>query len=206
MLLSYIMENTMADELGDDDYTVFNSSHVMKRTIAVIIKNDPSLWWDNIHTKEVKETRPMIFAQSFDQAVKALTKQLGPDIATWHWGKVHTLEHGHLLGRQKPLNLLFNVGPFAAMGGNETIVNLGFQLHSDGRYPVSFGPAMRIIIDFADIENSVSVNPTGQSGNFLSPHYQDQAVFFNTGKFRKQMMNRKEIECFQTGTLILIPE
>lgn len=92
------------------------------------------------------------------------------------------------------------------MGGNETIVNLGFQLNSEGRYPVSFGPAMRIIIDFADIENSVSVNPTGQSGNFLSAHYDDQAVLFNTGKFRKQMMNRKEIERFQTGTLNLIPE
>ena len=196
----------MADELGDDDYTVFNSSHVMKRTIAVIIKNDPSLWWDNIHTEGVKETRQMIFAQSFDQAIKALTKQLGPDIAAWHWGKVHTLEHGHLLGRQKPLNLLFNVGPFAAMGGNETIVNLGFKLNSQGRYPVSFGPAMRIIIDFADIENSLSVNPTGQSGFFLSDHYDDQAALFNSGKFRKQMMNREEIKKSGRGTLILIPQ
>jgi len=206
MLLSYIMENTMADELGDDDYTAFNSSHVMKRTIAVIIKNDPSLWWDNIRTEAVKETRQMIFAQSFDQAVKALTKQLGTDVNSWHWGKVHTLEHGHLLGRQKPLNFLFNVGPFAAMGGNETIVNLGFSLNSGGRYPVRFGPAMRIIIDFADIENSLSVNPTGQSGFFLSDHYDDQAGLFNNGKFRKQMMNREEIENSGGGTLILMPQ
>ena len=196
----------MADELGEDDYAVFNSSHVMKRTIAVIIKNDPSLWWDNIRTEAVKETRQMIFAQSFDQTVKALTKQLGTDVSSWHWGKVHTLEHGHLLGRQKPLNFLFNVGPFAAMGGNETIVNLGFRLNSDGNYPVLFGPAMRIIIDFADIENSLSVNPTGQSGFFLSDHYDDQADLFNSGKFRKQMMNREEIENSGRGTLILIPQ
>ena len=206
MLLSYIMENTMADELGEDDYAVFNSSHVMKRTIAVIIKNDPSLWWDNIRTEAVKETRQMIFAQSFDQTVKTLTKQLGTDVDSWHWGKVHTLEHGHLLGRQKPLNLLFNVGPFAAMGGNETIANLGFRLNSDGNYPVLFGPAMRIIIDFADIENSLSVNPTGQSGFFLSDHYDDQVDLFNSGKFRKQMMNRGEIENSGRGTLILIPQ
>jgi len=68
MLLSYIMENTMADELGDDDYTALNSSHLMKRTLPVIIKNDPSLWWDDIQTEAVKETRQMIFARSFDQA------------------------------------------------------------------------------------------------------------------------------------------
>jgi penicillin amidase len=127
-------------------------------------------------------------------------------MADWHWGKVHTLEHPHPLGRQKPLDKLFTVGPFAAMGGNETIVNLGFRLNSDGRYPVTFGPAMRIIIDFADIANSISVNPTGQSGYFLSPHYQDQAKLFNTGLFRKQMMNRKEIERAQIGTLNLIPQ
>jgi len=205
-LLSYIMENTMADELGDDDFKALNSSHLMKRTIPVIIKNDSSLWWDNIQTREVKETRQMIFSRSFDQAIQALLKKFGPDVSTWHWGKVHTLEHSHPLGLKKPLNYFFNVGPFAARGGNETIANLGFNLNSQGRYPVRFGPAMRIIIDFADIENSLSVNPTGQSGVILSDHYDDQAALFNNGKLRKQMMNRQEIENLAKGTLIFIPQ
>ncbi|UCD77444.1 MAG: penicillin acylase family protein [Desulfobacterales bacterium] len=205
-LLAYIMENSMADELGMEDFRAIVSSHLMKRTTPAFIKNDSSLWWDDIHTEKIKETRRMIFARSYDQAVSLLAKQIGADISGWHWGKVHTLEHAHPLGRQKPLNVLFNVGPFAALGGNETIVNLGFRLDSPGRYPVVFGPAMRIILDFADIENSLSVNPTGQSGYFLSAHYADQAHLFNTGKFRKQMMNREEIKNLRKGTLILTPE
>jgi penicillin G amidase len=148
----------------------------------------------------------MIFAESFNQTLMKLEKQLGSDVSAWHWGKVHTLEHGHLLGRQKPLDKIFNIGPYPAMGGNEVIVNLGFQLSSTCLFPAIFGPAMRIILDFADIENSVSVNPTGQSGIFLSPHYADQREQFNTGKFRKQMMNPKEISETQKGTLILQPE
>jgi len=52
----------------------------------------------------------------------------------------------------------------------------------------------------------LSVNPTGQSGHFLSAHYADQAALFNTGEFRKQMMNREEIKNLQQGTLILKPE
>ena len=148
----------------------------------------------------------MIFARSFDQAVRLLVSQLGTDITGWNWGKVHTLEHGHPLGRQKPLNTFFSVGPFAAMGGNETIDNLGFRLNSPGSYPVVFGPAMRIILDFADVENSVSINPTGQAGYFLSVHYADQAHLFNKGKFRKQMMNREEIKNMNIGTLILKPQ
>ena len=206
MLLSCIMENTFADELSADDFNAIVSSHLMKRTLPVLIKNNASLWWDNIHTKDIKETRQKIFSASFDQAVKNLEKKLGTDISTWRWAKVHTLEHGHLLGRKKPLDKFFNVGPFAAMGGNETIVNLGFRLNARGDYPVSFGPAMRIVLDFADPENSLSVNPTGQSGNFLSPHYSDQASLFNSGKFRKQMMNRDEILASQTAVLILQPE
>ena len=205
-LISFIMENTMADELGADDYEALNSSHLMKRTIPVLIKNDPSLWWDNIHTRDIKETRQMIFARSFDQAIRALTLRFGRDISGWQWGKIHTLEHQHPLGRRKPLNVPLNVGPFAAMGGNETIVNLGFKLNSKGQYPVLFGPTMRIIIDFADIENSLSVNPTGQSGFFLSDHYDDQAPLFNSRRFRKQMINRTEIENSSIGTLILLPQ
>ena len=206
MLLSCVMENAMADELGDEDYRALNSSHMMKRTIPIFIKNLHSRWWDNINTPAVKETRRIIFARSFDQAVQTLIRQLGPKIGTWQWGRVHTLEHNHPVGRKKPLNLLFNVGPFPAMGGNETITNLGFRLNSSGRYPVKFGPAMRIIIDFDDIENSISVNPTGQSGFFLSDHYDDQAAMFNSGKFRRQMMNRTDIENSAKGTLILMPE
>ena len=161
MLLSCILENTFADELGADDFKAIVSSHLMKRTLPVLIKNNASLWWDNTHTPDIKETRQQIFSKSFDQTVKNLEIQLGTDIATWHWGKVHTLEHGHLLGRKKPLDKIFNVGPFAAMGGNETIVNLGFRLNTRGQYRVSFGPAMRIILDFAEPENSLSVIPPG---------------------------------------------
>lgn len=205
-LISHILENTFADELGQADFEVIVASHLMKRTLAVMIKNDASLWWDNVHTETSAETRKMIFAESFNQTLMKLEKQLGSDVSAWHWGKVHTLEHGHLLGRQKPLDKIFNIGPSPAMGGNEVIVNLGFQLSSTCLFPATFGPAMRIILDFADIENSVSVNPTGQSGVFLSPHYADQRELFNTGKFRKQMMNLEEIAETQKGTLILQPE
>ena len=204
-LLSNIMENAMADELGIDDYKAFNSTQLMKSTIPVLIKNDASLWWDNVHTSDHRETRQMIFARSYDQTIKALTRKLGPNILEWQWGRVHTLEHRHLFGLKKPLNVLFNVGPFAAMGGNETIVNTGFKLNSKGQFPVYYGPTMRVVIDFADIDNSQSVNPTGQSGFFLSDHYDDQAHLFNSGKFRKQMINRIEIENSRIGTLIFSP-
>ncbi len=107
----------------------------------------------------------------------ALSKRLGPVISDWNWGKVHTLEHQHL--RKKPLDRVFNVGPFSVPGGDEVIANLAFRLNTEGRYPVVYGPAMRFIVDFFKPADALGINPTGQSGFFLSRHYDDQCALFN---------------------------
>ncbi|MBK7650212.1 MAG: penicillin acylase family protein [Flammeovirgaceae bacterium] len=64
---------------------------------------------------------------------------------------------------------------------------------------------MRKITDFSDMENGITVSPTGQSGNVMSKHYSDQAEMFVMGKFRKMLMSRKEIES-KSKTLLLKPE
>jgi penicillin amidase len=52
---------------------------------------------------------------------------------------------------------------------------------------------MRIGIDFAAVEEAESINPTGQSGNPLSPHYKDQAQAFATGRHRAMEMNKDRL-------------
>lgn len=204
-LLALIAETTFIDELGPADYQIFLTTHLMKRSLPVILQNDSSLWWDNIHTKDIKETRQMIFVQSFERALRELEKQLGSVISEWQWGKVHTLEHQHLLGRKKPLDKVFNVGPFSVPGGNEVIANLAFRLNTKGRYPVLYGPAMRFVVDFSNPAGVLSVNPTGQSGFFLSRHYDDQATLFNSGKWRPELMNAANIRQNPMGKLMLRP-
>jgi penicillin amidase len=204
-LLAYVAENTFADELGAKDYQSFLATHLMKRTLPVILQNDSSLWWDNIQTKDVRETRTMVFVKSFEHTLQDLEKQLGPVISEWHWGKVHTLEHQHLLGRKKPLDKLFNVGPFSVQGGNEVIANLAFRLNTESRYPVLYGPAMRFIVDFSEGGATLAVNPTGQSGFFLSPHYDDQTTFFNNQQLRPQTVITSKIRQNPMGELILRP-
>jgi penicillin amidase len=98
------------------------------------------------------------------------------------------------LGEVAALRSYFNVGPFEINGSNEVINNLMFTFTESGNHQVKAGPSTRRIIDFSDIENCVSILPTGQSGNPLSEHYKDQAQMYNEGKFRKMKMNKKEIE------------
>ena len=205
-LLYEVLARSFADELGEADFSVFVSSPLRKRSLPGFAVNDSSLWWDDVRTQDRVESREEIVAAAFSATAEALTAQLGADTDVWRWGKVHTLEHKHLVGRQPPLNAWFNVGPFPAPGGEEVINNIGFTLNGEGLYPATHGPSRRSVIDFADPENSMSILPTGQSGEVMSPHYGDQAEKYIQGQFRRQLMNRKEIEAQSPDRLIFTPE
>lgn len=189
----YMAKNTFEDELGPEMFRQFLGTHVFKRQIAWGAAKERNKWWDNVHTEEV-ETRNDIVMKSFSDAWESLVRDLGPDPGQWTWDRVHTLEHQHPLGQVESLRKYFNVGPFAVEGSREVINNLSFPYDSTGFYKVSSGPSARRVIDFSDVANSISILPTGQSGNPLSKHYGDQAEMFVKGEFRKMMMDRTEIE------------
>ncbi len=198
------LKNTFEDEMGEANFKQFLGTHIMKQIIAKQMANKESLWWDNVETKSKKETRNQILTMSFKQAIRTLEDQLGNSVTLWTWNKVHTVEHQHPLGKIAVLKPFFNVGPFEVSGSTEVINNLFFDYTNDRSYIVKGGPSTRRVIDFSDIENGWSVLPTGQSGNQMSSHYSDQAVLYNSGKFRKMKLNKQEI--IKTSTkLIFLP-
>ncbi|CAM2932898.1 penicillin amidase [Flavobacterium succinicans] len=187
------LKNTFEDELGKDKFEQFLGTHIGKQVATKLIANPNSIWWDDSTTKGTKETQAFILKKSYKEAVVALEKQLGTNVASWTWNKVHTVEHQHPLGKVSALKPIFNVGPFEIAGTNEVINNLMFGLNASGNYKVTGGPSTRRVIDFSDVENSWSIIPTGQSGNPMSAHYADQTQLYNEGKFRKMKMNKAEI-------------
>jgi penicillin G amidase len=188
------LKNTFKDELGEDDFKALLGTHIIKQVLENQSKNESSVWWDNSETKNKKETRADILLLSYHEAIAALEKQLGNEIAVWTWNKVHTLEHQHPLGQVAALKSFFNVGKFEINGSNEVINNMMFLFDESGKNEVKAGPSTRRVIDFSDIENSYSILPTGQSGNPMSKHYSDQAEMYNKGQFRKMKLNKTEIE------------
>ena len=189
----FYLQDTFKDELGVDNFNSFLGTHIMKQTIAAQSQNENSPWWDDITTKNHKETRTEILNKSFKEAIASLEKQIGNNPNDWTWNKVHIVEHQHPLGKVAALRGFFNVGPFEAPGSNEVINNLFFTYSDNPKSEVKGGPSTRRIIDFSDVENSVSILPTGQSGNPMSKHYSDQAEMYIQGKFRKMKMNKTEI-------------
>ncbi|MBC8756461.1 penicillin acylase family protein [Kordia sp. YSTF-M3] len=195
------LKNTFTDELDKETFDQLIKTHIAKRFTAPLLYQE-SIWYDNVST-EKKETRKDILLESFKEAIALLETQLGNDVNAWTWNKVHTVEHPHPMGQVETLRPYFNVGPYEVAGTREVINNLGYHYDDSGEYKVYFGPSTRRVVDFSDIENGMSILPTGQSGNPFSPHYQDQAELYIQGKFRKMMLNTEEIKRTSKNTLIL---
>ena len=192
-VLYFYLKNTFEDELGADNFKAFLVTHCMKQTINAQLKNANSPWWDNSTTKNKIETRDEILTKSFHNAIASLEMQLGNQPAAWTWNKVHTLELQHPIGKVKLLKGFFNVAPTAIAGSCEVINNLMFTYSDNPTHEIKAGPSTRRVIDFSDIENGLSILPSGQSGNPMSAHYKDQAAMYVEGKFRKMKLNKNEI-------------
>ncbi|MGP1993624.1 penicillin acylase family protein [Zobellia laminariae] len=202
----FILRNTFEDELGDTLFEEIQNTHLIKRTIAPIVANESSIWWDDASTPDITESQADIVNVSFQEALQALEQTLGNDSSGWVWGRVHTIEHGHPIGQIDALRSFFNVGPFSVNGTREVINNMFFPYTDDGVYKVSSGPSTRRVVDFSDVENSMSILPTGQSGNPFSIHYKDQAEMYVNGEFRKMMLNKEEIISTSKSVLTFSPE
>lgn len=204
-MLSQIYFLGMQDELGESALNAILASSVSKNSYFMFVSNEFSTWWDDVSTKDKKESRLDIFSKAADNALNLLSQTCGSNPEDWKWGKIHTLKHNHPLGKIKLLDKFFSVGTFEVTGGMEVINNLHFHLNTTGYFPVDGGPALRKITDLSNVNSGITVSPTGNSGNVMSAHYEDQAEMFATGKFRAMLFDRKEIESKSKNKLILQP-
>ncbi len=189
------IKNTFKDELGAQYFEQFLSTNLFLRQYSKQILRKTSVWSDDVNTKNIIENKQYNIIKSFRETVKFLENQHGNLINKWTWDKVHTVEYKHPIGDALSfLNINFNVGPFPTSGSNEVLNNQMFDINGTGLYNVDSGPSTRRIIDFSNVENSLAIIPTGQSGNVFSKHYKNQAQHYLDGKFFKMLLNKGVIQ------------
>ena len=180
--------------MGEEGFQQFLKTHLYKRQIAKQIRLGKSIWWDDINTKDIKELKDEIFTRSFHQTITDLETQFGDELEEWRWDRALTVTHKHVFDKSSLLRKYLNVGPFKTNGTFSVLNNQDFLINGNGIYNVKSGPSTRRIIDFSDVENSVTIVPTGQSGTVFSKHYKDQSQKYLDGEFVKMMLNKEEIQ------------
>ncbi len=198
-----IVKAAMRDELGEVQFGNLLKTRALDSALPLLVADAASPWWDDRLTP-ARESRADTLRLAWSNTLKHLASLYGEDSEKWTWGKAHTVTHGHPLGRQKPLNLLFNVGPFAAPGGRETPNNLSNAI-GPAPWEVSYGPSTRRVIDFADAGKAVGINPVGQSGVLFDKHYADQSVRYSQGQYVPQHLSAADVKTNTASSLTLQP-
>jgi penicillin amidase len=165
-----------------------------------------SPWWDD-RTTEAVETMPQTMSSAFADAVADLKAVQGSDPARWKWGDLHTITFkNQTLGKSgiAPIEGLFNRGPFPTAGGEAIVNATGWDASKEG-YVVDWLPSMRMIADLSDLNRSLAVNTTGQSGHAYHAHYQDMIDLWRNIQYHPMRFDAQEIQSGAEGHLVLEP-
>jgi penicillin amidase len=200
-----MVKNTFKKRLGEDLYGQYlKNEDVVFNAMRNLIAAGQSVWFDDPDTAQEEGINDII-GKSFTEAVLYLEEKMGSNVDDWKWGDLHTLTLYHPFGKSSALMGYFmNIGP-NPMGGSLATVNpQPYKLAEP--WEGYHGASLRYIIDFANRKNSRRVIPAGISGNFMSPHYDDQAELWRTGKYRPFVLDRKSVEADARNTLKMLPE
>lgn len=164
--LEFVWHDVLADELGDD----FPAFIRPRPQVLAGILTHARHWCDNITTPEA-DSCEQVSARALERAIASLTARHGADMSKWKWGDDHravfthpVLSHVPLLGRFTELSI--------DTDGDDFTVNRG--TYSPGSFRHLHGAGLRVVYDLDNLNNSRFVIATGQSGNPLSRHYDDQ--------------------------------
>ncbi|TFF83889.1 MAG: penicillin acylase family protein [Promethearchaeota archaeon] len=142
-----------------------------------------STWFDDISTPEV-ETRNQTMLIALNATIDWLTELYDSSTpSAWEWGEVHKLTFPHITGLAS-----LSKGPYQGDGEGYTINPSGISLNDMNNIRYARGGASeRMILDFSNLNQSLSVIPSGQRGLSNSKHYSDQLEqLFLQGKYHFQ--------------------
>lgn len=210
MLFEAFWWNLLLDTFGDDlpeSYQPEGGSrwYVVMRNLV----NQPdSLWWDDKSTADKVETRDDIFAKAFGEAVncEACVEKFGADISQWKWGELHSATFRNQTLGNAGISLiedLFNRGPYVTGGGKSIVNATGWDVGKS--FEIDWLPSEREIVDLSNLDASLALHTTGQSGHAFHPHYDDMASMWAEVEYYPMWWERESVEKDAEGHLVLKP-
>lgn len=212
--LEHIIFSTM---LGDDE-DLLNSYLGIGTTILAIMngytsRSKPLIirllneqddnWFADSVMPNGPRTWTSALLSAFEATLDELKEKLGDDPTHWQYGKIHKMTYGHVLGLVKPLDKVFNRGPYP-VGGDIDTVNMGAVVPNKPEVVVTV-PSFRQIVNLADPAASLSIHAPGQSGQPGSRHYDDFIKPWLRVEHHPMLFDHEMIDEYAVGKLRMIP-
>lgn len=188
-------------ETADVEQVVDDSAAFVERVLG---SEESAAWWCDRKTTAAVEDCGSAVTAAFDRALASLEAAYGQDVAAWRWGRAHRALHRHVpLGFIEPLGGLFNIS-HEISGGSHTLLR-AVHRSNGAAFNAVHGAGLRGIYSFARADQSNFATSTGQSGHFLSPHYNDLGRLWRKGAYHRISLDPEDAMLGSVGTLILSP-
>lgn len=137
--------------------------------LAVLLRDSASAWWDDRRTPSV-ETRDALITAAMASALDSTIARYGnPDDPRWRWENVRHANIRHLLGLPA-----FSRLDIPVTGGSATL----WPSTGNGRH----GPSWRMVVEMSQPRRAWAIYPGGQSGDPISPRYDDRLTKWKRGE------------------------
>ncbi|WP_187430604.1 Acyl-homoserine lactone acylase QuiP [Roseobacter fucihabitans] len=163
-----------------------------------------AVWCDVIQSALVESCADMA-RLALDDALIWIEESWGSALESLRWGDAHQATHDHPALGDVPL-LRYFVNIRQSTNGGDNTLQRGL---TRGTGPAPFenvhGAAYRGVYDFADPDSSVFITSTGQSGHFLSRHYDDMAQLWRRGEYIPMSLDEELARAAAVGVTVLRP-
>ncbi|MGR3363578.1 MAG: penicillin acylase family protein, partial [Maritimibacter harenae] len=161
--------------------------------------------WCDVVQSAPTETCTDMARLALDDALLWIDEVYGGSDESLRWGDAHEATHDHpVLGTIPVLRWFVNIRQSTSGGDNTLMRGL-----TSGRDPDPFlnvhGAGYRGVYDFADPNSSLFITATGQSGHFLSRHYDDLGELWRRGEYVPMSLDPELARAASVGTTILRP-
>lgn len=172
------------------------------RFVTNVLTTGTSAWCDDVGTARTETCDEMV-TKALRDGVTDLRERMGSDMTRWRWDSVHRAIFPHQgLDTVEPLRPLLSRS--LPNGGDWSTVNVG-TVAADALYEQHAVPGYRQIIDLSPANDSRFLDAVGESGHFLSPHYDDFLSDWQAVQHKPMRMNRAAIDAGAIGHLRLVP-
>ena len=162
-----------------------------------LLREQPNGWLDG--------GWPHAIEAALTTAVKTLQATYGEDSDAWAWGRVRPLTLRHPVGQRRFLGKVFNRGPFPWGGDANTVSQAAVPPLTPTANPLAIA-SLRMLVDVGNWEEARFALPGGQSGNPVSPHYDDLLPLWRQGDGVPIAWSRDNVRRATTSTLQLLPD
>lgn len=199
-----LQDRLIRDELGplSHEYT-----HVEPLFIERVFRNrDGAAAWCDVLQSAPQETCSDIARLALDDALIWVAANHGTALESLRWGDAHEATHDHpALGEAPVLRWFVNIRQ-STSGGDNTLMRGRTSGTGDDPFLNVHAAAYRGVYDFADPDSSVFITSTGQSGHFLSRHYDDLGDLWRRGEYIPMSLDPALARGGAVGITVLEPQ